>query len=35
VDIETVESRLVAVPFERTKTGLRCSVTGVTVRLEE
>jgi len=32
VTIEVVESRLVATPFELTKVGLRCSVTGVTVR---
>jgi hypothetical protein len=31
VDIEVVSSRLVAIPFELTKTGLRCSITGVTV----
>lgn len=32
VDIEVVESRLVAIPFEPTDVGLRCSITGVTVR---
>lgn len=34
VDIEVVESRLVAIPFEPTKVGLRCAITGVTVRRE-
>jgi len=33
-DIEVVESRLVAIPFEPTKVGLRCAITGVTVRNE-
>lgn len=32
VDIEVVESRLVAIPFEPTNVGLRCAITGVTVR---
>jgi hypothetical protein len=32
VDIEVIESRLVAIPFEPTKSGLKCSITGVTVR---
>ncbi len=32
VDIEVVSSRLVAIPFEPTDGGLRCSITGVTVR---
>ena len=32
VDIEVVSSRLVAIPFETTDHGLRCSITGVTVR---
>ena len=32
VDIEVVESRLVAIPFEKTKVGHRCAITGVTVR---
>jgi hypothetical protein len=32
VDIEIIESRLVAVPFEPVTNGLRCSITGVTVR---
>lgn len=35
VDIEVVASRLVAIPFEPTKDGLRCSITGVTVRTGE
>jgi hypothetical protein len=34
VDIEVVASRLVALPFEKTGDGLRCAVTGVTVRAE-
>ena len=34
VDIELVSRRLVATPFEPTTKGLRCSVTGVTVRAE-
>ena len=34
VEIEVVESRLVAIPFEETKVGLRCAITGVTVRIE-
>jgi hypothetical protein len=33
VDIEVDRSRLVAIPFDPTKVGLRCSITGVTVRL--
>ena len=32
VDIEVVQSRLVAIPFEPTNVGLKCSITGVTVR---
>jgi hypothetical protein len=32
VDIEVVQSRLVAIPFEPTNAGLKCSITGVTVR---
>jgi len=32
VDIEVVGSRLVAIPVEETKVGLRCAITGVTVR---
>jgi hypothetical protein len=35
VEIEVVESRLVAIPFETTDVGLRCAITGVTVRVEE
>lgn len=34
VDVEVAASRLVAVPFEETPAGLRCAVTGVTVRAE-
>jgi hypothetical protein len=34
VDIDVVDSRLVAIPFEATKVGLRCAITGVTVRGE-
>jgi len=34
VDIEVLESRLVAIPFEETTVGLRCAITGVTVRSE-
>lgn len=34
VEIDVVDSRLVAVPFEEIPSGLRCSITGVTVRLE-
>ncbi len=34
VDVDVVASRLVATPFEPTTGGLRCSVTGVTVRAE-
>jgi len=34
VDIEVVANRLVALPFERTGDGLRCAITGVTVRVE-
>jgi hypothetical protein len=33
VDLDDVEMTLVALPFERSKTSLRCAVTGVTVRL--
>jgi len=33
VDIEVTESRLVAIPFEPTNVGLKCSITGVTVRV--
>jgi hypothetical protein len=32
VDIDVVSSRLVAIPFEAVDQGLRCSITGVTVR---
>lgn len=32
VDLESVSSRLVAIPFERMGDGLRCAVTGVSVR---
>ena len=32
VDIEVVSSRLVAIPFEPTNVGLKCSITGVTVQ---
>ena len=32
VTVDVVASRLVATPFEKTNVGLRCSVTGVTVR---
>jgi hypothetical protein len=32
VDIDVNASRLVAIPFEPTNVGLRCSITGVTVR---
>lgn len=32
VDIEVVFRRLVAIPFEPTNVGLRCSITGVSVR---
>jgi len=32
VDIEVGTSRLVAIPFETVDNGLRCSITGVTVR---
>jgi hypothetical protein len=32
VDIEVHESRLVAIPFEPIHSGLKCSITGVTVR---
>lgn len=35
VDIDAVESRLVAIPFEEASSGLRCSITGVTVRVGE
>lgn len=35
VDIQVVESRLVAIPFEATNLGLRCAITGVTVRTEK
>ncbi len=34
VDIEVITSRLVALPFERNGEGLRCAITGVTVRVE-
>lgn len=34
VGIDVVESRLVAIPFEKTTAGLRCSITGLTVRTE-
>jgi hypothetical protein len=34
VEIDVVSSRLVAIPFEPTDGGLRCSITGVTVRTE-
>lgn len=34
VDLDIVASRLVAIPFEPISTGLRCSVTGVTIRAE-
>ena len=34
VGIEVVESRLVAIPFEETTVGLKCAITGVTVRGE-
>jgi hypothetical protein len=34
VDIEVVENRLVAIPFEPTNVGLRCAITGVTVRTD-
>ena len=34
VNIEVVESRLVAIPFEETKVGLQCAITGVTLRVE-
>jgi len=33
VDINVVSSRLVAIPFEPTKAGLTCSITGVSVRV--
>jgi len=35
VDIEVVASRLVAIPFEESPGGLRCAITGVTVRVGE
>jgi hypothetical protein len=35
VDIDVVSSRLVAIPFEPADGGLRCSITGVTVRIGE
>jgi hypothetical protein len=35
VTIDVVAKRLVATPFEKTDVGLRCSITGVTVRLSE
>jgi hypothetical protein len=35
VDIDVVSSRLVAIPFEPTEAGLKCSITGVTVRAGE
>jgi hypothetical protein len=34
VDIDVVATRLVATPFEPVPSGLRCSVTGVTIRPE-
>jgi hypothetical protein len=34
VDIDVITSRLVAIPFEPVDRGLRCSITGVTVRAE-
>ena len=34
VDIAVVESRLVAIPFEKSNVGLRCAITGVTVRTD-
>jgi len=34
VDIDVVTSRLVAIPFEPSNVGLRCAITGVTVRRE-
>ena len=34
VDIDIVASRLVAMPFEPVDRGLRCAITGVTVRAE-
>ncbi|MEJ2188448.1 MAG: hypothetical protein P8Y93_03355 [Acidobacteriota bacterium] len=33
VDIEVVTSRLVALPFEPTDSGLRCAITGLTIRV--
>ena len=33
VEIDVTASRLVAIPFEPTNAGLRCSITGVTVRI--
>lgn len=33
VDIDVIHSRLVAIPFEPTHAGLRCSITGVTVKM--
>ena len=35
VDIEVLASRLVAIPFEENSGGLRCAITGVTVRAGE
>ena len=35
VDIEVVESRLVAIPFEPKEAGLTCSITGVSIRTGE
>ncbi len=34
VEIEVIASRLVAIPFEESSGGLRCAITGVTVRTE-
>ncbi len=34
VDIDVVANRLVALPFEKSGDGLRCAITGVTVRTE-
>lgn len=34
VEIDVVASRLVAIPFEAVERGLRCSITGVTVRTD-
>ncbi len=32
VDLDVIDSRLVAIPFEPANVGLKCSITGVTVR---